>query len=542
MKKQALLVSSLFLFSIFVFADGEDFSGQDLSGESFNSQSLVGAKFVESVLNNATFKNANLESADFTRANMSGTNLTWATLSGTNFTDANIQNANFGSASELTSTQLYSTASYKNRNLTGVQISTSDLSGWDFSNQNLTNAVLLGSNLANANFTNAVITGASFYRTTSRGFTKEQLYSTLSYKNKDLSGINLASTVLTPNDLSGWDFSGQNLTNANFSNSILTNANFTDAVIAGASFEASTIVGLTKELIYSTLSYKNKNLQGVKFGDTNYDFNNVLTDWDFSGQDLSSARFRYVSLINSDFTGANLSYASFYSSIQSDGSFRGANLTGVSFQKATLSNMDFRKALQTNADFSGSIQKNIIGNDGIIGSMNLSSEGNRLDIVKYTPLSAQLRSHQTISNKGTLALHAGAVLNVTATAILALGTNGIIEMEFTETDSPILNITSGSGFRMNGGVFNIKLVGDFDDSDVFAILTWNDGATITGLDTLLVNGNVFVSLNGRQLDSWDMKVSNNALTLTSIPEPSFYAFGFGAMCLAFVVMRRRLKN
>ena len=64
-----------------------------------------------------------------------------------------------------------------------------DLSGWDFSG--------------------AGGDGSRASDTTSTGFTKEQLYSTASYQEKNLQGIGLDG-----NDLSGWDFSGQNLANA----------------------------------------------------------------------------------------------------------------------------------------------------------------------------------------------------------------------------------------------------------------------------------------------------------------------------------------
>ena len=83
-----------------------------------------------------------------------------------------------------------------------------DLSGANFSHSNLTQADLSGSALTIANFVQAVITQADFVNTTP-SFTKEQFYSTKSYQDGDLRGIRL---VL--NDLSGWDFSGQNLAGA----------------------------------------------------------------------------------------------------------------------------------------------------------------------------------------------------------------------------------------------------------------------------------------------------------------------------------------
>ena len=71
--------------------------------------------------------------------------------------------------------------------------------------------------------------GGKLWSATSGGFTKEQLYSTASYQEKNLQGIGLQS-----NDLSGWDFSGQNLTGAFLGGSTLTNANLSGADTRGA--------------------------------------------------------------------------------------------------------------------------------------------------------------------------------------------------------------------------------------------------------------------------------------------------------------------
>ena len=111
----------------------------------------------------------------------------------------------------------------------------------DLSGTNLTNAQLGGFGcpfacasaaiLTNANLAGAVVTGAGFHATTSNGFTKEQLYSTASYQQRNLRGIGLSG-----NDLTGWDFSGQDLTGADFRSSTLTNANLAGAMVTGASF------------------------------------------------------------------------------------------------------------------------------------------------------------------------------------------------------------------------------------------------------------------------------------------------------------------
>ena len=88
------------------------------------------------------------------------------------------------------------------------------------------------STLTNANLTGAVVTRVSFVDTTSSGFTQAQLASTASYQAKDLQGIRLVD-----NDMTGWDFSEQNLTGAQLcgyiGNSTLTNANLTGANLSG---------------------------------------------------------------------------------------------------------------------------------------------------------------------------------------------------------------------------------------------------------------------------------------------------------------------
>ena len=84
--------------------------------------------------------------------------------------------------------------------------------------------------LTDADFTDSIITNANF--STAVGFTKKQLYSTASYKNKDLRGINLSYK-----DVLGWNFSDQNLTGAKLEGiSVNTNTNFTGADLRNVRF------------------------------------------------------------------------------------------------------------------------------------------------------------------------------------------------------------------------------------------------------------------------------------------------------------------
>src|SRR5688572_30332307 len=91
-----------------------------------------------------------------------------------------------------------------------------DLTGARFGSSNLTSADLTLATLMDAVLTGAVVTGANFSGTTSRGFTKEQLYSTASYQAKNLQSVTFSADFdfFPLDNLTGWDFAGQNLTGA----------------------------------------------------------------------------------------------------------------------------------------------------------------------------------------------------------------------------------------------------------------------------------------------------------------------------------------
>jgi uncharacterized protein YjbI with pentapeptide repeats len=220
-------------------------------------------------------------------------------------------------------------------NLTGAQFNSSNLIKARFDHAVLTNAALRGANLVdsdfsyavlnNADLSGAIVAGAKFGYTTSRGFTKEQLYQTASYETKDLQGIGLWE-----NDLSGWDFGEQNLANANFEESRLSGASFANANVKGATF-ANFSQSISQEQLYSTASYQEKDLQGIRFVD------NSLTGWNFSGQNLSGALFVLTTLTNADFSGAVVAGAHFGGSnltkeqLYSTASYQAKNLRGINF-------------------------------------------------------------------------------------------------------------------------------------------------------------------------------------------------------------------
>jgi uncharacterized protein YjbI with pentapeptide repeats len=334
---------------------GWNFSGQNLTSASFNSSMLGSADLTGATLANATFRAASFDGAVFKDAIING--------------DANNLGADFSSTS-LTQAQLQATKSYQDKNLYGIRLSKNNLNGWDFSGQSLQSAFFANSNLTGAVLKDATINGdsnnpgADFSRTT--GLTQAQLQSTASYKSKNLEGIQLNG-----NNLSGWDFHGQDLANASFSSDTLMDsvhnnpndpnyvtqilgfrnnlsrsnfmgspfgsaalggATFTDAVISNAKFNFTTSQGFSLAQLQSTKSYQDKDLSGIQFQ------GNDLSGWDFNGQNLANASFNFSTMSGTNFSQSNLANTS----------FTGSNLSGAVFTDATING----DANNSGADFS----------------------------------------------------------------------------------------------------------------------------------------------------------------------------------------------
>jgi uncharacterized protein YjbI with pentapeptide repeats len=281
-------------------------SGQLYSTTTYQTGDLTRVELPSNNLSNWNFAGLNLTDASFDHSTLTGTDFSGATIAGAGFSETTFEG--------LTAEQIYATASYQNHELPGIGLDRNNLTGWNFSGQNLagsffyesnlTNANLEGANLSHARFSNTTLTnanlsnadvhGADLSNTTGRGFTATQLLATASYQAKDLSGIFLRS-----NNLSGWDFVGIDLTSATFSNSILAGTDFTDAVIRGADFGTTTNTGFTAEQLYSTASYQQRDLFGVKL------FGNNLAGWNFVGQNVTNGYFARTTLTGADFTGAD---------------------------------------------------------------------------------------------------------------------------------------------------------------------------------------------------------------------------------------------
>jgi uncharacterized protein YjbI with pentapeptide repeats len=332
--------------------DGEgnyDYFGADLTGASLVQANLTGANFRLAALTNADLSHTTLN-ANFISATLTGANLTGADVRGTSFNREFLEHPhNIFAGSGITLAQLYSTASYQARDLTGIGLGRNNLADAYLVNQNLASANFSGATLTGANLAGAEIQNANFNRAylsyypsiLAGGLTLPQLYSTASYLARDLNGVGLAG-----NNLTGADLAGQNLMNAGFAGATLTGTNLTGAEVRGANLGDT---GITAAQLSSTASYLAHDLTGIGL------FYNNLTDWNLAGQNLTNADFRFAALTNADFRQANLTNASFRGATLTNADFRQANLTNAKFDfnGTDLTGANLSQANLTNADFSG---------------------------------------------------------------------------------------------------------------------------------------------------------------------------------------------
>lgn len=357
-----------------------DFTNQDLTGASFNTSWLSGASFAGTVIQHASFhrgddlydyfvgtgitpaqlvSTASYQSRDLTGVGLSGNDMSGADFAGLNLTDANFRGAKLAAArfdgadirgadfsinhrnlgSGLTLDQLYSTASYRNRDLRGVGLGRHPLGGADFSQTNLSDTDFTLAVLTDADFSGAVVRGARL----GAGISYSQLASTASYQARDLSGIMLWG------DLSGWSFADQTLTSASFESARLTDVDFSGADIRGAA-----LTGISAPQLYSTASYQERNLAGVRLDRSD------MSGWNFARQNLTGASFYFTSLANADFTDAQIQRADLRftvgnglspAQLYSTASYKQLDLRGINFGYENLDGWNFAGQYLANASF-----------------------------------------------------------------------------------------------------------------------------------------------------------------------------------------------
>ncbi|MBQ7109780.1 MAG: pentapeptide repeat-containing protein [Thermoguttaceae bacterium] len=239
---------------------------------------------------------------------------------------------------------------YKDKSLAGVAFC-GWLNGGDFSGFDLTNAVVFAPN-ANLGFKldGATIRGLRVVdgRGSEGAITKEALYSTKSWKQKNLRGVRFTSTF----DLRGADFSGCDLTDAYFATS-LEGAKFDGATINGCRFErwcwADAPEGddlsqrpLTVELLEKSANGRGAqenlaSLIGVEFPEeiqNRLDRRRFESREAFAKKDFSGATLRFRDMSGWDLRGFDLSGCEIITS-----SLEGADLTGATIDGATFTQL-----------------------------------------------------------------------------------------------------------------------------------------------------------------------------------------------------------
>jgi uncharacterized protein YjbI with pentapeptide repeats len=171
-------------------------TNSDLTAADLGGAALLNANLTDAIINEASFfnttakgltaqqfyatagyKSGNLTGVSLSQNNLAGWNFAGKNLTRTRFSQSNLTGADFTGATvsgaffnETTSrgfspAQLYSTAGYQARDLSGVYFPGNNFTGWNFSGQNLSNTSFSQANLSNADVTNARFTGAVLFQT-----------------------------------------------------------------------------------------------------------------------------------------------------------------------------------------------------------------------------------------------------------------------------------------------------------------------------------------------------------------------------------------
>lgn len=634
-------------------ADNDVFDNTTVT-DSFINASLVdsswyktiasGVKFTGSNLTNANFNSATLNDTDFTDTNLTNANFTKATLTGANLSGAEIRGAKFANATGFTSEMLCSTASYANKDLSGVRMSYVTIDGLDFDGVNLSDVSFSFCTISNVDFTktatpnfnlslyystisNVNFTGLNLEKVELSGVTygegvnytdvilpsgsahlgkipTEVLMQTWNYKSRTLNLALFNNNRLNGLDLEGFrvssNFSRSSLQNANFKDADLTGSDFGSADLSGADFTDATINNVyldssnfTSGQLESTKSYKQKDLSGVDMTRLNISFEGK----DLSGFNLSNANLERINLKNAIFEDAIINDTRFDgSSIENDitlaqvmqtKSYKDKDLSGASFHYTIFENADFsgfnlqrtmfgssasnlfKKVNFTNADLRGAggierggwdtaIFKNTILKDGSITALEMDSPDDYILVreYKYTDYSgtiyAKFAEDASISGGANLILDNNARLMVNEAVTVNVEDGGIVSYNMdvanTEDESYIYVLEGGDLNLAEGSKLNINVDGDLEAYTEYYkyILYADDTSTLNEIYNdileLCEREDVYFTNNGEELNGdWYFFEKGKWLVVsyTAVPEPAACAAIFGALVLAFAVCRRR---
>ena len=622
----------------------ENFINASLVDSSWYKTTASGVKFTGSNLTNANFNSATLNDTDFTDTNLTNANFTKATLTGADLSGAEIRGAKFANTTGFTSEMLCSTASYANKDLSGVYMSYVTIDGVNFD----------GVNLSDVSFSYCTISNVDFTKTATPDFNLSLYYSTIS--NVNFTGLNLEkvelsgvtygegvnyTNVILPsgsahlgkiptevlmqtwnyksgtlnlalfnnNRLNGLDlegfrvssnFSRSSLQNANFKDADLTGSNFGQADLSGADFTDATInnvyldhSNITSQQLESTKSYKQKDLSGVDMTRLDISFEGK----DLSGFNLSNANLERINLKNAIFEDAIINDARFYGSstenditlaqVMQTKSYKDKDLSGASFHYTVFENADFsgfnlqrtmfgssasnlfKNVNFTNADLRGAggierggwdtaIFKNTILKYGSITALEMDSPDDYILVreYKYTDstgtIYAKFAEDASISGGANLILDNKAYLMVNEAVTVNVEDGGIVSYDMdvtnTEDESYIYVLEGGDLNFAEGSKLNINVDGDLEAyTEYYKYILYADNTSTLNdiyndILELCEREDVYFTNNGEELNGdWYFFEKGKWLVVsyTAVPEPAAYAAIFGALVLAFAVCRRR---
>ena len=270
---------------------------------------------------------ARLRELDLTGANLSRATLHFAQVSDVildraSFRDAVVTRALFNSKSLVG-------ADFQGANLAGASLSNANLTDANFAGADLTETWLHEAQLGGARFDDAYLVHGSLVGTTSRGFTREQLESSRSYRWSYLPGLKLSN-----NEMRGWNLDGFFMAHAWFDGARILDANLSNAVLFDTFFRGAELVGV-----------------------------------DLHGANLERSDFRRATITDSDMSGGNLEGSSFREATLTNVDLTDASLANVNLRAAKLIGVDARGA--TGSDVDASVMRNTIFPDGRIEGVEL---------------------------------------------------------------------------------------------------------------------------------------------------------------------------
>ncbi len=326
--------------------DGSDFMGAslvetDLRSASLQDANLQGVPAKDARLDGANLRGAHLDGGQFVQTSWANADLTDASIENAIFSSLAERDT------PVSREQIHSTRSYREKNLRGVGLEL-NLRGWDLSGFDLTGASLLVDASPETNIAGALISRASLRSVTPAQVYSTASYQqrdlsgvtlSLAGGDWDLSGMDLTGAHLTSEVQPTLKIAGANLENAYLSSVIIEDASDSRLVRAvlpvlqsvGARFQRADLEQAS--LALTTLKqadFSNANLRGTNC------FLAIMSDAIFEAANMTAADFLAADLTRASFKNGNLAGARLDKALLSGADFRGANLRNASLRLAGI--------------------------------------------------------------------------------------------------------------------------------------------------------------------------------------------------------------